>query len=531
MKGDPLLEAIPSTSKLARAPEAVLLGYQQRWVADPAPFKVAEKGRRTGLTWAEASDDVLIAASDKAAGGQNVYYVGTDKEMTEEYIDACAMWARAFNYAATEIGEGVWDEGDDDEVIKTFTIRFPKSGHKIIALASRPRKLRGRQGVLVGDEAAFQDQLDELIKAAMAFLIWGGKVRLISTHDGAESPFNELLKDIRAGKRKGSIHRITFQDAVADGLYRRVCLRLGKPWSAAEEAEWVQGIYEYYGDGSDEELDCIPSNSAGKYLPVALLEQRQNPAVPVLRLTLSDEFVVMPKSVREAEVDDWLREHVLPLLATLDERLTSYYGLDFARSGDLSVFWPLLQSQDLVCRTPFLLEMRNVPFAQQKQVIFWILNRLPNFSSGANDARGNGQQLAEETMQEFGADRIHMVMLTEGWYRENMPHFKASLTDGTFSDLPRDKDVMNDLRAFEVVRGVARVPDRRAKGSDGKDRHGDAGIAAALADFAAAHDVYQPAAYHSATVAALQRDARDGMADWDDQVRTTAGFGTRTGVW
>ena len=159
---------------------AVLLPYQQRWVADASPFKVAEKGRRTGLTWAEAADDVLIAAAARNAGGQNVYYIGQDKDMTEEYIDACAMWAREFNQAAGSVEQGIWDEDGDDERNKnilTFSIRFPKSRHRITALASRPRKLRGRQGVLVGDEAAFQDDLDALIKAAMAFLIWGGKVR------------------------------------------------------------------------------------------------------------------------------------------------------------------------------------------------------------------------------------------------------------------------------------------------------------------------------------------------------------------
>ena len=138
---------------------SVLLPYQQRWISDPSPLKVCEKGRRTGLTWAEAADDVLIAASSKAAGGQNVYYLGTDKEMTEEFIGACAMWAKAFNHAASAMEEGLWDEDEEDKHIKTFTIRFPASGHKITALASRPRKLRGRQGVLVGDESAFVDDL------------------------------------------------------------------------------------------------------------------------------------------------------------------------------------------------------------------------------------------------------------------------------------------------------------------------------------------------------------------------------------
>ena len=46
-----------------------------------------------------------------------------------------------------------------------------------------------------------------------------------------DNPFNELITDIRAGKKPYSIHRITFDEAVSDGLYRRICLRLGKELS------------------------------------------------------------------------------------------------------------------------------------------------------------------------------------------------------------------------------------------------------------------------------------------------------------
>lgn len=147
----------------------------------------------------------------------NVYYIAYNQDMTVEYIQACAMWARAFNYAASEIEEGFWEEDDDDKHIKTYTIKFPDSGFRIVALSSRPSNLRGRQGIIVIDEAAFHEQLDELLKAALAMLIWGGKVRVISTHDGDDNPFNTLIGDIRAGRQGGSIHRITFREAVSEG--------------------------------------------------------------------------------------------------------------------------------------------------------------------------------------------------------------------------------------------------------------------------------------------------------------------------
>lgn len=473
---------LPNTAT-AEAP-AVLMGYQQRWVADKSPLKVIEKSRRTGLTWGEAADDVLTAASNRSAGGQNVYYIAYNQDMTIEYIQACAMWARAFNHAASEIEEGFWEDDDADKNIKTFTIRFPASGFRIVALTSRPSNLRGRQGTIVIDEAAFHDQLDELLKAALAMLIWGGRVRVISTHNGVENPFNELVEDIRAGKRKGTVHRVTFQEAVADGLYRRVCLRLGKEWTAAEEAAWMADVYAFYGDGAEEELDCVPANSGGAWLSRALIESRMSADTPVLRWECKAGFELLPDHIRAAECRDWLEAQLAPLLAALPAEAISFNGEDFGRTGDLTVHVPLIQTQNLVRRVPFLVELRNVPFRQQEQIAFYLMDRLPRFTGGAFDARGNGQFLAEVAMQRYGASRIQQVMLSEGWYREHMPPVKAALEDGTLDDLPRDADVLADLRAVQVIKGVPRIPDTRTTGEDKGKRHGDAAVAVALAYYA-----------------------------------------------
>ncbi len=473
---------LPNTAT-AEAP-AVLMGYQQRWVADKSPLKVIEKSRRTGLTWGEAADDVLTAASNRSAGGQNVYYIAYNQDMTIEYIQACAMWARAFNHAASEIEEGFWEDDDADKNIKTFTIRFPASGFRIVALTSRPSNLRGRQGTIVIDEAAFHDQLDELLKAALAMLIWGGRVRVISTHNGVENPFNELVEDIRAGKRKGTVHRVTFQEAVADGLYRRVCLRLGKEWTAAEEAAWMADVYAFYGDGAEEELDCVPANSGGAWLSRALIESRMSADTPVLRWECKAGFELLPDHIRAAECRDWLEAQLAPLLAALPAEAISFNGEDFGRSGDLTVHVPLIQTQNLVRRVPFLVELRNVPFRQQEQIAFYLIDRLPRFTGGAFDARGNGQFLAEVAMQRYGASRIQQVMLSEGWYREHMPPVKAALEDGTLDGLPRDGDVLADLRAVQVIKGVPRIPETRTTGEDKGKRHGDAAVAVALAYFA-----------------------------------------------
>ena len=148
----------------------LLLPYQKRWIADSSQLKIAEKSRRTGLTWAEAADAALNGSMSVEAGGCDTFYVGTTKDMAREFIDACAMWAKAYDRAASGIGEEVLK--DEDKDILVYVIQFA-SGYKIKALSSNPSNLRGMQGNVIIDEAAFQADLAAVLKAALALTMWG----------------------------------------------------------------------------------------------------------------------------------------------------------------------------------------------------------------------------------------------------------------------------------------------------------------------------------------------------------------------
>lgn len=475
-----------------RTPMA-LLPYQQRWCADKSQVKVIEKSRRVGLSWAEAADTALLAAS---ASGMNAFYIGYMKDMAKEFIQDCAEFAKAYSLAAGEISEAeeVWLEGSEQKSITIYTLKFA-SGHRIEALSSAPRNLRGKQGRVILDEAAFHTDLAELIKAAMALLIWGGEVHVISTHNGAENPFNDMVQDVRAGKVPYSLHRVTFDDAVAEGLYERVCLRTGKPPTDEDKARWIKGIRDRYGSNAEEELDVVPKNSAGSWLSRALIEARMFDA-PVLRWKApKDNFVLWPEAMRTAEMRDWLDENLQPLLAKLDPALASGFGEDFGRSGDLTVIAPFQIDPNLVRRFPFLVELANCPFDQQREALFYIGDRLPRLRSGKLDSRGNGQYLAEKAMQKWGSQRIECVMLSQMWYRENTAPLKSAFEDGTIL-LPRSADVVDDLRAFQVVKGIPMIPDKRTQGDDGQQRHGDSGVAILLA-YAASREDNTPIEYKS----------------------------------
>ncbi|HVN28208.1 MAG TPA: hypothetical protein VMT64_06960, partial [Candidatus Binataceae bacterium] len=391
------------------------------------------------------------------------------------------------------------DEGRD---IMAYRVRFA-SGHKIVALSSRPSNLRGKQGCAVIDEAAFHEDLPGLLKAALAFTMWGGSVHIISTHNGADSAFNELVGDIRAGRRPFSLHRITLEEAIAEGLYKRIAQRTEHEWSPEAEAAWVRELEDFYGENADEELHCIPRASQGAFLSSILIEARMEADVPVIRWEQPAEFAERSEDARQAETAAFLEDRVDPLLDALDSSLATCFGEDFGRLGDLTVIWPLQLAQNLKRRTPFVVELRNIPFRQQEQILFHIADRLPRFIGGAMDARGNGQYLAETARQRYGA-RIAQVMLSTEWYREQMPRFKAAFEDGAIA-IPRDADILLDHRAIVIDRGIAQVGDRRVRGSDNKSRHGDSAIAAALAYFASHRDVAE-IDYRAVSIAAHPRD-------------------------
>ncbi|WP_188009235.1 hypothetical protein [Grimontia hollisae] len=456
----------------------VLLPYQKYWIEDESPLKIAEKSRRTGITWAEACDAALTTSKSKAHGGCHHFYVGSNKEMAREFIDAVAMWAKAFDKAAGEICEEVIEEEDKD--ILTFVIYFA-SGFKVQALSSNPSNLRGMQGNVTIDEAAFHERLAEVLKAALALTMWGCKVRLISTHNGTENPFNELIQQSRAGKKEYSVHTITLSDACHDGLYQRICQVSGQLWSQEAEDNWIAGLIKATATEEDalEEYICVPKSGSGVYIPRSYRERAAILENNVVHFSGSAAFNALPEPLRVLEMAEWLNIHVKPLLDDLPQHLRHTLGEDFARSGDLTVFAPCTVLANTQRQIPFLVELFNVPFKQQEQVLYFIADRLPRRDGIKLDARGNGQYLAEQAAEKYGAE-VEQVMLSTAYYRENMPRFKAAFEDDEIQ-LPRNEDVINDFSSIQIIRGVPSIDDTRTKSSDGHQRHGDSAIAIFLA--------------------------------------------------
>ncbi|MEP2707788.1 MAG: terminase family protein [Roseibium sp.] len=475
----------------------VLLNYQSKTVRllDSSGLDVLfiEKSRRIGMTWGLASYAVLKAAKEKKAGGMDGMYISYSQEMTREFIDACAMWARAYAVAAIAQDEFLFEDTDPNQPdetrhIQAFRIRFA-SGFEIVALSSAPRSLRGKQGLVIIDEAAFVENLKELLKAAMAFLMWGGQVVVCSTHDGTENEFNIQIQDILSKRSPYAHLRVDLDDALKDGLFERICLVQGKAWTAAGEADWRQKIIDFYADGADEELFCIPSMGSGAWLSAPLIEARMSEGAPVLRLELPANYLHLNHLQQSLLIDPFLEELTAALELLPDDVLYAF-GFDFARVADLTVGCLLALEKNLKRREVLSFELRNVPGSEQKLITKTVLNTVRSRLVGAAfDATGMGWTVAEDMGRLFGlredpngAGIVMPIHFSQTWYRIEMPPLKAAFEDDMI-ELGADRDHVSDLRLVKMIRGIASVPPVR-DGEKGKKRHGDYAIALALAHYA-----------------------------------------------
>lgn len=474
--------------------DGILMQHQIEWLQDKSNLKLAEKGRRTGITYAEALDDTLTAATARSAGGQNVFYIGDTKDKGREFIGYVAHFAKIVSKELVEVEEFLFEDERADgttKFISAYRVQF-KSGFRVEALSSNPANIRGLQGIVVIDEAAYHRDVREVIDAVNALLIWGGKVRVISTHNGILNPFNELITEARAGKNKFSVHHMPFELAVENGLFERVCLIRGNECTPEAKAEWIDTIRGSYGtrdSAMKQELDAIPADAEGSALTRVLIERCTDKAVPVVRWALKDSFKDEDKDIREAVQRDFCEQQLRPILDKLDKKRTHVFGQDFARKGDVSAVMVFEIGHDLVRRCVLVLEMRNIPFDQQRDTLFYVGDRLPRLIAGALDATGNGAYLAESARLRWG-ETIVEVYLSVSWYRENATAYVEAFGDQTLT-IAADEDIVRDHQALQFVRGIIKVPDdHRHKGEDGMDRHGDTAIAGMLGWFASRQEAF-----------------------------------------
>lgn len=422
-----------------------LLPYQTRWVRDPAGLKVIEKARRVGISWAEAYDAVMHAGSK---GGGNVYYQAYNLEMTRGFIEDCADWARKLEFRAYAMGESLIPDGE--RAVRAFRIAFG-SGREILAMTSAPRAFRskGRPGDLaIVDEAAFVDDLGEVLKAALAFRVWGGQARVISTHNGEANPFATLCREVGEGTRPGSLHRVTLREALAQGLFRCIAEAQGQPWSAETEAEWEAALRAEYGHHASEELDCIPAAGAGAWLAWKAIRACEDPAAGDPAAFAGGAATV---------------------------------GVDVARRRDLWVAAVLERVGDVLWLRELAVR-QGIPFSQQRAIVSDLAARYRPVRI-AVDQTGMGEAVVEQLQEDLGRTVVEGVLMT-GPRRLDVASALREAVEDRRLRIPPDVDLRRDLHAVRAAAGPFGAPRLLAERS-GTDGHADRFWALALACTAA----------------------------------------------
>jgi len=413
---------------------------------------VAEKSRRIGFSWTEAYDSVMHAGE----GLGSVYYQSYEKEMTRGFIDDAAGWARRLQIGASAVGETIVE----DE--QAFRIAMA-SGKEILAMSSAPRAFRskGRPGDrAIIDEAGHVDDIEEVLAAALAFLMWGGSAHIFSTHFGDANPFNGLVRDIRDGVRPGSLHRVTFADAVADGLCRRVFEVTHREWSQRAEAEWVAGIRAFYGARAEEELDCIPSAGFGAFLAWALI-----------------------RACEHAQAGDPSAYGGGPV----------WLGVDIARRRNLWVASALEQVGDVLWARE-IVERQNIPFSEQRAIVRDMRDRYRPVRI-AVDQTGMGEGEVEKLQDELGRHLVEGVLLTSPRRLTVATALKEAMEDRRLR-IPEREPLRRDLHSVRTEIGPTGAP-RLVADTDKEGGHADRfwslALACAAADGGDTEYSYQPA--------------------------------------
>lgn len=419
-----------------------LMPYQRRWVQDVSPISMWEKSRRIGASWSEAYGSVMHAGE----GTGDVYYQSYALDMARGFINDAADWAEVLQLGADAVDETLI-ELDDKTSIQAFRMNMA-SGKGIVALTANPRAWRskGRPGdVAIIDEAAFVDNLAEVLKAAMGTTIWGGRVRVISTHNGESSPFNLLLRDVREGVQPGTVHRVTFRDAINEGLYRRICAVSGREWSPEAEVEWEAAIRAMYSNGGSEELDCIPSAGGGAWLAWDLI-----------------------RAAEHAKAGDPQKY----------SGGRTYIGVDIARRRDLWVAVVVEVVGDVLWVREMRVE-RNIPFSEQHAIVDGLVERYRPVRV-AIDQTGMGEEFVEIEQRKHGERRVEGVLLTAPNRLDVATALRQQMEDRKLRIPGGDVKLRNDLYAVKSETGPTGSP-RLIADDAGTDGHADRFWATALA--------------------------------------------------
>jgi phage FluMu gp28-like protein len=403
-------------------PDKFFYKSQADWIWDQSPLSICEKGRQLGFSYAHSYKVVKRAALE---GAKDEWVMSRDEIQAKQFVLYCKRWANVLKYAAEDLGEQVFDAANG-KAVAVQVLRFA-SGACIYALSSNPDAIVGKTGHVTLDEFALHKNQRELYAVAKPVTQWGGSLSIISTHRGVGTVFNQIITDIKEGRkledqnsprakfaRAWSLHTVPVQKAVEEGLVEKINKVSGRnetreAWLERQRAECIdeeQWLQEYC---------CIPADEASAFLSYDLINSCEE-------ANCLKDF-------------DYLLDCKNPL----------YVGCDVARKVDLFVIDVGEKVGDVVWDR-LRIELQGKKFGELEYELHRILT-LPQVKRACLDASGLGMQLAERAVDRFGY-KVEPITFTAPVKEELAFGLRAAFEDRKLR-IPRDDKLRADLRGIK----------------------------------------------------------------------------------
>jgi phage FluMu gp28-like protein len=387
------------------------LPYQEKWMGDDSPFKLYEKSRRIGATFATSYRCVQKCLRRRDftqwVSSRDIL---TAKEFITDYV---ARWVKLANVAATGLAGDVVTVVDPEKNITAYVATFPITGSRIVSLSSTPAAFAGKGGDVLLDEVDLHLDPGTLIDMAMPCITWGGQLEAVSAYrvDGSPaSVFARLCAEAKAANpMRASLHRTTLLDAVDQGLVTAINTATGRKQTPEQFITDIRARCRTESAWQSQYM-CNPQDEGGSLLPYGLIAACEADAATL-------------QSHRDASA-------------------SSYLGIDVGRKHDLTVFWLLRRIGDVLW-TDSIRVLEKTPFSSQLDAAAELIRTL-RVTRVCIDATGIGAMMAEQLQQRFGAYTVEQVNFTNAVKLDlGMPLLQA------FQDrqirIPTDAVIREDL--------------------------------------------------------------------------------------
>lgn len=399
-----------------------LYPYQKKWIGDKSRFRIVNKSRQIGFSYA-VGVDIIIGA---LLHGRNQLVISSSLDNAAIIGDYVREHLEAM---------GIEVETDTADKISFF------NGKKVRFLATNWRTARGFNGDIWFDEYAFTLQDSKIWTALVpSVTAVGGRISVISTPKSRIDKFWQLWEK----ENSFSKHQVSIHDAVASGFPVQI-EELRELFSPEEFAQ----AYE-----------CIPLDTTDSYIPYELIEG-------------CIDLGLMSIAGRKGEYKQ--KGDLAQGFDGNGDKIGLYWGVDIGRTRDETAIIGVGKNAEGQVVVRAIREMKRKSFGEQREELGRLL-MLPQTGMMGIDRGGIGMNLYEDMQMQFPA-------LVRGYnFAPAVKDRLARVLKRAFEE--RRIRIPNDAGLVQQILSIKRSPTRTnifSYDTDDKTHHADKFWALAIA--------------------------------------------------